>query len=57
LLLFGMKESEIKQSIGTDAHTETEQHLRDVFKGMGEAILSVKQYMEQLASRPNNPVY
>lgn len=57
LLLFGMKETSIKESIGTDAHTETEQNLRDVFRGLGESILAVRQYMEQLATRPNNSVY
>jgi len=58
LLLFGIKENQIKENIGNDAHQETEQHLRDVFSGLGDTILDLKQYGQQLGSnKPNNAVY
>jgi hypothetical protein len=48
LLLFYMKEDDIKQSIGQEDYQATEQKLRDVFRGMGESLTKI----ERLAQRP-----
>lgn len=50
LLLLYMKEGDIKGQIGAEAYEETEQKVRDVFRGLGDAILSVNQYSNQLDS-------
>lgn len=55
LLLFRLQEAEIKEQIGNDQHTETEQKLRDVFLGLGDALLRINQSTDQLnpgSSRP-----
>ena len=49
LLLFYMKEGEIKEQIGAEAYEETEQKLRDVFRGLGDALLALGQYADQMA--------
>ena len=49
LLLFYVKEGDIKEQIGAEAYEETEQKIRDVFRGLGDAILSVNQYSDQMA--------
>ena len=46
LLLFYMKEGEIKQQVGAEVFEETENKIRDVFRGMGDALLALKQYSE-----------
>jgi hypothetical protein len=48
LLLFYMKENEIKQQIGAENYEETEQKIRDVFKGIGDAVVALNQYSDQL---------
>lgn len=48
LMLFYMKEGEIKQQIGAESYEETEQKLRDVFKGLGETILALTRYSDQM---------
>jgi hypothetical protein len=48
LLLFYMQEGEIKEQIGAEAYTETEQKVRDVFKGLGDAVLALNQYSDQM---------
>lgn len=48
LLLFYVKEGEIKEQIGSEAYEETEQKIRDVFKGLGDAVLSLNQYTDQM---------
>jgi hypothetical protein len=48
LLLFYMKEGEIKQQIGSEGYEETEQKLRDVFKGLGDSLLALNQYSDQM---------
>lgn len=49
LLLFYMKEPEIKRQIGSEAFEETEQKIRDVFKGLGDAVLAINQYSDQIS--------
>jgi hypothetical protein len=56
LLLFYMKEGEIKAQIGSEAYEETEQKIRDVFRGLGEAILALTQYSDQMSSRGSSSV-
>jgi hypothetical protein len=48
LLLYYLKETEIKEQIGNDIYTETEQALRDVFRGLGESLLRINQESDQL---------
>lgn len=49
LLLLYVKEGEIKEQLGAEAYEETEQKVRDVFRGLGDAILSINQYSDQMA--------
>ena len=53
LLLLYVKESEIKAQIGAEAFEETEQKVRDVFRGLGDAILAVNQYSDQMDPSTN----
>lgn len=48
LLLYYLKEGEVKESVGNDIYEETEQKLRDVFKGLGDAILQVNRSSDQM---------
>lgn len=48
VLLFYVKENEIREAIGNEKYTESEQKLRDTFKGLGESLLDVGQYADQL---------
>ena len=48
LLLFYIHEAEIKQQIGGDDYTTTEQRLRDVLQGMGEVIVKIENSSTQL---------
>ena len=48
LLLFYLHESDIKQQIGGDDYTTTEQRLRDVLEGMGEVIVKIENSSTQL---------
>ena len=50
LLLLYIKEIEVKQQIGSEAYEETEQRVRDVFKGLGDSVLSLNRYSDQMAS-------
>jgi hypothetical protein len=50
LLLLNLQEGELKNSVGNDAYTATEQAVRDTFKGLGEVILGINQTSDQLAA-------
>jgi hypothetical protein len=50
LLLLYVKEGEIKTQIGAEAYEETEQKVRDVFRGLGDALLAINQYSDQMDS-------
>ena len=56
LLLFYMKEGEVKEQIGSETYEENEQKIRDVFKGLGDAVLALKQYADQMTAVNNRPV-
>jgi hypothetical protein len=51
LLLLYMKENEIKLQIGAEAYEETEQKVRDVFRGLGDSILALTQYGDQMTAQ------
>jgi hypothetical protein len=48
LLLFRLKEDEVREQVGNDQQIETEQKLRDVFQGLGDALLRITQSSDQL---------
>lgn len=48
LILYYLKENDIKENVGNDAYIETEQKLRDVVKGLGEAILKINGTSETI---------
>jgi hypothetical protein len=50
LLLFGVRENQIKQQLSSDVYNETEDRLRDVFKGLGETLLRITQTSDQLGT-------
>ncbi len=50
LLLFRLKEDEVREQVGNDQQVETEQKLRDVFQGLGDALLRITQSSDQLGS-------
>lgn len=56
VLLFYVKESEIREAIGNEKYTESEQKLRDTFKGLGESLLDIGQYADQLGKPLQQPV-
>lgn len=41
LLLFYIHGSDLKEQMGSDAYSDTEQKLRDTFKGLGDVMLNV----------------
>lgn len=41
LLLFYVNEAELKESMGQDAFNDTEEKLRDTFKGLGDVMLNI----------------
>ncbi len=47
LLLFNMKENMIVERIGHDGYAQTQQKLRDVFRGLGDTLLKVEQMSQQ----------
>lgn len=48
LLLYYLKETDIKEQIGNDQYTQTEQSLRDTFRGLGETLNRISQESDQL---------
>lgn len=48
LLLYYVKETDIKKQIGMEQYQQTEQILRDVTKGMGEAVLRISREADQM---------
>ena len=48
LLLFYMQEPELMKQIGSEAYNETEQKIRDVFQGLGDAVLAINQNATQV---------
>jgi len=48
LLLLYVKSKQIRERIGEEAYTSLEQVVRDVFRMLGDAVLSLEQYGDQL---------
>jgi len=52
LLLFYVNESELKESMGQDAYNDTEEKLRDTFRGLGDVMLNVNIEPGQIGATP-----
>jgi len=50
LLLFYVNESDLKESMGQDAYNDTEEKLRDTFKGLGDVMLNINIEPGQIGS-------
>ncbi len=48
LLLLYVKSKQIRERIGEEAYTSLEQVVRDVFRMLGDAVMSLEQYGDQL---------
>jgi len=48
LLLIYVKSRQFRERIGEEAYTSLEQVVRDVFRMLGDAVLSLEQYGDQL---------
>lgn len=53
LLLLNLREAELKETIGNDAYLNSEQVIRDTFKGLGEVILNASQLTDQVNPSSN----
>lgn len=50
LVLLDLREADLKESVGNDAYTSTEQVVRDTFRGLGEVILNTNQLTDQVGT-------
>ena len=53
LLLLYVKSKQIRERIGEEAYTSLEEQVRDVFRMMGDALLALEQYGDQML--PSGP--
>jgi len=51
LLLLYVKGREIRERIGEEAYTQLEQKVRDTFRMLGESLMSIEQYGDQMLPR------
>ena len=49
LLLLYTQTRDVRDKIGDEAHREMEQRVRDVFRGLGDALLMLKEHGDQLS--------